>query len=188
MRSKFWIATAAALSAASTAGMAANPLSKTVGPINYRAAKMIMVWAKDRHEADLIQGFEIRSETYHLSGDQAVMTFSPTGPASDFTKIVATGKEGAQVRAEFLDNVESEWLVLKSDQVVIVPDSTVPNGRIATFSGHVKITASSAQELAQPSDTTVDGAIVYLGTAPDRPRLEATGVNGSAVPLAGGQQ
>lgn len=144
-----------------------------------------------RNEAILTEGVRITSAQYEMTADSAHVFGAALGGVG---RIVAIGDPDRDIRVKVSvralpqgaakgSSLTASDVDFVADQAVYLPDASRPQGGSITFTGHVVMTVSNKLQLAGPSVSQMEKAVVLLGPRPDYPQVEASDVNGTATPL-----
>ena len=183
MSRKLILAAAVVIIGASTAHAQSKKSLRDLGPIHFTAAhSSISGLGKPAMTADITGGFTMTSRQYNVTGSVAHIIY--TGRV--ITRITADGSQsgGKQVEVIFTNEEEGTNARFLADHAVMVPDpiSGHPEQQKVTFTGHVTMYLNKSEALQEPSKSTMEKAVVYVGSGPDYPKLEAESFDLNALP------
>jgi hypothetical protein len=159
----------------------AEPKSNlSIGTVSFHYGHLsIKDLGKPDATADLSQGIEMASDEYEMTADTAHVVTSPNG---GLPRVVARGNAAKQVLVVFKSMSQGMRVRFLSDQAVLDRDPDRLGGSKITFTGNVTMFVAAPAALEEESKTTLAGAVVLLGKGAGYPRLEADGINGTAMP------
>jgi len=157
-----------------------------LGQITFKAGHVsAQSFGKPTMTADLTSGFTLTSAEYNVSGSVAHIVYSDKA----VQKITADGSadRSKQVEVIFTSDADATGARFLADHAVMVPDpaSGHPEQQKLTFTGHVTMFLMNRAALQEPSKSTMEKAVVYVGSGPDYPKLEADSFDLNALPAPG---
>jgi len=157
-----------------------------LGPIHFTAGhSSISGLGKAGMTADITSGFTMTSAQYNVSGSVAHIEYG----AKTVQKITADGTpdRSKQVEVIFTSDADATGARFLADHAVMVPSpaSGHPEQQKLTFTGHVTMFLMNRAALQEPSKSTMEKAVVYVGDGPEYPKLEADSFDLNALPAPG---
>jgi len=157
-----------------------------LGPIHFTAGhSSISGLGKAGMTADITSGFTLTSSQYNVTGSVAHVEYG----ARTVQRITADGTpdRSKQVEVIFTSDADATGARFLADHAVMVPApvSGHPEQQKLTFTGHVTMFLMNRAALQEPSKSTMEKAVVYVGSGPDYPKLEADSFDLNALPAPG---
>ena len=132
---------------------------------------------------NITNGFTLTSPQYNVSGSLAHVVYVD----KSVQKITADGVTDKQVTVVFTNQADATGARFLADHAVMVPDGTKdhPEQQKLTFTGNVTMFLMNKAALQEPSKSTMEKAVVFVGSGPDYPKLEAESFDLNALPGTG---
>ena len=178
--------TAAVFLAAASSIAQTKRTAHDLGPVHFTAGpSVINGLGKAGMTADITGGFTMTSAQYNVSGSVAHVVYG----TKVVEKITADGSpsSGKQVEVIFTSEADATGARFLADHAVLVPDPIAGHvdQQKLTFTGHVTMYLMNSAALQEPSKSTMQKAVVYVGSGPEYPKLEADSFDLNALPAPG---